>query len=77
MRMARINVYLPDELAEQARDAVLNVSALTQAAIRAALLEVSTDGWLETLLPPSSRPDHEAVLVAIDDGRDEPTTHPG
>ena len=37
MRMARVNVYLPDELASGARDAGLNVSALTQEAVRQAL----------------------------------------
>ena len=34
MRMARVNVYLPDDLAAKARAADLNVSRLTQAAIQ-------------------------------------------
>ena len=35
--MVRVNVYLPDDLAEQARIADLNVSRLAQDAIRLAL----------------------------------------
>jgi predicted nucleic acid-binding protein/post-segregation antitoxin (ccd killing protein) len=40
--MARVNVYLPDELAERAGMAKLKVSALTQAAIAAELQRQST-----------------------------------
>jgi post-segregation antitoxin (ccd killing protein) len=46
MRMARVNVYLPDEMAEVAKSANLNVSALTQNAIRIALAQGSTNTWL-------------------------------
>ena len=38
VRMARANVYLPDELHERARRADLNVSELTQRAIREELV---------------------------------------
>jgi post-segregation antitoxin (ccd killing protein) len=37
VRMARANVYLPDDLHERARRADLNVSELTQRAIRSEL----------------------------------------
>lgn len=37
MRMPRVNVYLPEELAVEAKAAGLQVSELTQAAIRAEL----------------------------------------
>jgi hypothetical protein len=37
MRMPRVNVYLPEELAAEAKAAGLQVSELTQAAIRAEL----------------------------------------
>ena len=49
--MARLNVYVPDELAERARARGLNVSALTQAAITAELENTATDLWLEGLRP--------------------------
>ena len=49
VRMARINVYVPDDLADEARSADLNVSAITQDALRAALSARSTTAWLESL----------------------------
>lgn len=49
MRMARVNVYLPDDMAEAARTAGLNVSGLTQDAIRRTLAGRRTTDWLETL----------------------------
>ncbi|MFD3702906.1 type II toxin-antitoxin system CcdA family antitoxin [Nocardia sp. NPDC058658] len=68
--MARLNVYVPDELAERARAAGVNVSALTQAAIVAALEENATSAWLADLV---DRPEisHDQVLAAIDVARDE------
>jgi post-segregation antitoxin (ccd killing protein) len=50
MRIARVNVYLPDDLAEKAKQAGLNVSALTQDAIRMTLAQESTEVWLESLV---------------------------
>ena len=47
--MARLNVYVPDDLAEAARAAELNVSAITQAAIRSALEADSVRAWLDSL----------------------------
>jgi post-segregation antitoxin (ccd killing protein) len=75
--MARINVYVPDDLAEDARRAGLNVSSLTQAAIKATLSSQSTDAWLLTLRPaPRHTVTHEAVISALDSARDEaPTRH--
>lgn len=49
MRMARVNVYLPDELAERARAADLNVSGLTQEAIRRTLDAQAVNDWLDDL----------------------------
>lgn len=49
MCMARVNVYLPDDLAERARLAGLNVSGLTQAAIRQALAARAVDAWLDVV----------------------------
>lgn len=69
--MARLNVYVPDDLAERARARGLNVSALTQAAIRAELDNSATDAWLEGLAVRSTDARHDDVLDAIDAARDE------
>ncbi|MDO3648263.1 type II toxin-antitoxin system CcdA family antitoxin [Nocardia mangyaensis] len=68
--MARLNVYVPDDLAERARAAGVNVSALTQAAIIAALEENATSAWLTEI---TDRPEvtHDRMLSAIDAARDE------
>lgn len=72
MRMARVNVYLPDELADAARAADLNVSRLTQEAVAAELARRSTDAWLESLdrLAPT-RATHRQALDALHQARDE------
>jgi len=72
VRMARVNVYLPDELAERARAAGVNISGVTQDAIRSALAGMDTDRWLDRLneLPQASVP-HERVIRALDAARDE------
>jgi len=70
--MARINVYLPDELAGEAKEAGINISALTQDAVRAALGSARFDRWLEEL--EALRPTgvgHADVLAAVDGARDE------
>ena len=70
--MARLNVYVPDDLAARSRQAGLNVSALTQQAIAAALAAGQTEAWLATLetarAPGVSTDD---VLAALDDVRDD------
>ena len=64
-------MYLPDELAERARMADLNVSALTQAAIAAELQRRSTDAWLASV-PVGVRPiSHETASAALDAARAE------
>jgi post-segregation antitoxin (ccd killing protein) len=70
--MARVNVYLPDELAERARAAGLSISAVTQDALRTALAASDTDRWLDRLerLPRHDVP-HEVVIRTLDDARDE------
>lgn len=76
--MARANVYLPDGLAEVAKEADLNLSAITQHAVRQVLAQQSTDAWLSALAPAS--PDaatHEHVLAALDAARDEPSSQHG
>ena len=70
--MARVNVYLPDDLAERARTAGLSISAETQDALRTALAASDTDRWLDRLerLPGHDVP-HEVVIRTLDDLRDE------
>lgn len=72
MRMARVNVYLPDELAEQARAADLNVSGLAQDAIRRALDARAVNDWLDDLA--SLEPidiDYDLVKQAVTAAKDE------
>jgi len=70
--MTRLNVYLPDELAERARAAGLNISALTRSAVEAELAGLDMNAWLERVagLPPTSA-SHELAMDAIDEARDE------
>lgn len=72
MRMARVNVYLPDEMARAARTAGLNISKVTQEALSENLARKETDGWLDRLeaLPHTEVP-HERVIAAIDEARAE------
>jgi post-segregation antitoxin (ccd killing protein) len=72
MRMARVNVYLPDDLAEASRAAGLNVSRIAQDALRAALDAVATTAWLHDVLAlPTSGVTHADVLGAVRTARDE------
>lgn len=72
MRMARVNVYLPDELARAARGAGLNISRVTQQALSESLARRETDGWLDRLERlPRAEVTHERVLAAIDEARAE------
>ena len=72
MRMARVNVYLPDELAERARAAGLNVSGLTREAVRRALDARAVNGWLDDLasLKPAGL-DPAVVREAVAAAKDE------
>lgn len=70
--MSRLNVWVPDELASEARAAGLNISALTRAAIESELAGRATDEWLESLPEPrSDGPSDEDVLRALDEAREE------
>jgi post-segregation antitoxin (ccd killing protein) len=78
IHMTRVNVYVPDELAREAKKAGLNVSAITQKAISAALAEQSTDAWLTSLARHFRRKvTHQDVLNALDASRDEASTRHG
>ena len=69
--MARLNVYVPDDLAERARARGLNVSALTQAAIAAELENSATEAWLDGLESRSTCARHVDALEALDSAREE------
>jgi post-segregation antitoxin (ccd killing protein) len=70
--MARLNVWVPDELAEQARSEGLNVSAVTQAALSDELACRDLDAWLDSLPEPRrDGPSHEAAMRALDEAREE------
>jgi post-segregation antitoxin (ccd killing protein) len=72
MRMARVNVYLPDELAREARAAGLNVSKVAQEALHRSLARDATDRWLDRLEKlPRADVSNEQVLEAIDAARAE------
>lgn len=72
MRMARVNVYLSDDLAAAARAARLNVSSITQEALKAALAERDTNEWLDSLARMSpTAVTHAEVLGAVHAARDE------
>ncbi len=75
--MARVNVYLPDDLASAARAAGLNLSSLTQDAIRQQLAGRTTDAWLATLDPAHTPVPHDTALAALDVVREEPATRHG
>ncbi len=80
--MARINVYLPDELAADVRHAGLNVSQVAQGALRRELDSHRTSAWLATVrsLPPAGVSHEEAVTaldqVRAESGDDWPAGHP-
>jgi post-segregation antitoxin (ccd killing protein) len=72
MRMARVNVYIPDDLADQAKDAGLNVSSLTQDALRSALSASQTEDWLSRVGALSSTgAGHDAVMSALSGAKDD------
>ena len=75
--MPRVNIYLPDDLAEAVRAAGLNLSSLTQEAIRRHLAGRTTDAWLATLDSTPAQVSHDDALAALEAARDEPATRHG
>lgn len=72
MRMSRVNVYLPDDLAAEAKEAGINVSSLAQEAIRSALASENLDTWLSSVSDLKAVDvDHEEVLAAVHAAKDE------
>lgn len=72
MRMARVNIYLPDDLADEVRGSGLNVSAVAQEALRDALAARRMSDWLDDILRlPSTGVTHEQVMAALGEARAE------
>lgn len=75
--MPRVNIYLPEDLAAAVRTAGINLSSLTQEAIRQELAGRTTDAWLASLDPGSPQVSHDDALAALDAAREEPATRHG
>lgn len=72
MRMARVNVYLPDDLAEQARQLGLNISRIARHGVEHALELSRADRWLEELGDlPATGVTHEQVLRSVSEAKEE------
>jgi post-segregation antitoxin (ccd killing protein) len=70
--MARVNVYLPDELAARAREKGLNVSAVTRSALEAELAGDAASEWLARAAAlPSVGVEHDEAIAALDVAREE------
>ena len=70
--MARVNVYLPDALAERAKLAGISLSAVTQDALNRALAAVDTDAWVDRLdRHDRAEVEHDRVLAALDEARED------
>lgn len=63
--MATFNVYVPDELAERARAANVNVSAVVQVALADELDRRTTNAWLDELPPLRGVRSREAAMAAL------------
>ena len=69
--MARVNVYLPDELASRVKKADLNVSAIARKALEDELAGQETNEWLARISARSYGVSHDQVIAALDAVRDE------
>lgn len=70
--VARVNVYLPDELAAEAREAGLNVSRLCRDAVEQALRAARNKAWLAGLADREPiEISHEEVLAAVREAKAE------
>ncbi len=72
MRMARVNVYLPDPLARAVREAGINVSRVAQEALAGALAARDTDAWLDDIGGLGlTEVSHGDVMQALQAARDD------
>ena len=72
MRMARVNVYLPEELAAEVKAVGMNVSQIAQRALRDELAGGRTNAWLAEVrrFGPTGVTAEEA-LRAVREAKDE------
>ncbi len=70
--IARVNVYLPDELADAIRPLGWNLSQVLQSAVRQQLDSSRLDAWLSRLNPQATgAPGHGQTIAALEPtGRD-------
>lgn len=72
MRMSRVNVYIPDDLAAEAKRAGLNISSLTQDAIRSWLARQDLALWQQRVAELDSLGvSHSKVIEAVNSAKDE------
>jgi len=65
--IARINVYLPDELAQAIRPLGWNLSQVLQGAVRERLDTFRLDEWLTALhTPTAAAPTHDQAMAALE-----------
>ena len=71
--MARVNIYLPDDLARRAREARLNVSGIAQEALERELRIRDFGDWLDRVRadPPLKGWTHADTIEALDAVREE------
>ncbi|SDT58241.1 type II toxin-antitoxin system CcdA family antitoxin [Jiangella sp. DSM 45060] len=70
--MARLNVYVPDDLAEEAKASDLNVSQLTQQALRHELARRRAETWLDRVRRRRyAGVTHDHAMEALDAAREE------
>jgi post-segregation antitoxin (ccd killing protein) len=70
--MASVNVYLPDDLADEVKRADLNVSRIAQEAIREELATAGATRWLRRVARLSpTKAGHVRALEAVRDARAE------
>jgi hypothetical protein len=76
--MARVNIYLPDDLAAEVKAAGLNVSQVARDALHRRLLARQTSEWVGTVSTlPATDVTAEQVTAAIDEAREEAGRHAG
>lgn len=70
--MARVTIYLPDELADQARSVGINVSAVSRSAVERELASRGSTEWLDRVAHlPRTEVTHDQVLEAVRASRNE------
>jgi post-segregation antitoxin (ccd killing protein) len=68
----RQQVYLPDDLADMGKKAGLNISSLTQEAIRSSLATQSLNRWLQRVAElDSPGVSHRKVIDAVTSAKDD------